>query len=618
MNGVTGFRALMTRMVVVVALLVGAAWTAHAQGGDATPAPETIVQATAAPVTVAPGGRATVIVHLTILKSWHINANPPALDYNVPTTVAITPAAGFTLGKPGYPPGEKEKFEFDETPMLVYTNAADVKLTLNASTTAQSATLKGTVGFQSCNNQVCLQPTQVPFTLQVTVSGATVTTTPETTVTASQASDTTRAASAFSTAAPTGGTASAQKKSQLEQALAKGGLGWFLALFLGGLLLNLTPCVFPMLGVTVSIFGARAKEPLPKVFTTAVLYVLGICVTYTALGVVAALTGGLFGSALQSVWVNVVLGGLMLVLSLGMFGVYEMQPPLWLMDKLGGAQATSFAGAFLSGLGVGVIAAPCVGPFVVAVLALVAQKGSVAFGVQTMFTLSLGLGFPYLFLATFSNLLQAMPRSGDWMIWVKHAFGVIMASIGLYYLAIGFAADYAPYVLPVALAVGGLWLGFIDHSAGKKPGAFKTFTRVAGGLALFAGVALGTQMITAAARTLTWKTYSPEAVAASVAAGRPVMMDFSADWCVPCHELELNTFSDPAVVSEARKFDRYKVDLTKYDAPESEKSRKQYGITGVPTVVFVGADGKEIADARVEGFMPPQPFIGQMRKGSMR
>lgn len=602
-------------------LLAGVVAPARAQFGADAPTPEKLVHASVAPVKVAPGGEGQVIVRVTLEPGWHINANPPALEYNIPTTVSFKPDLGVTFASPRYPAGEREKFEFEETPMLVYSNTFEIRVGFVANTSARSGMHTGTLHFQACNNQICLQPASITFPVTIEVVGPPVTQDGEpadTMAAAAPTPDTTSVTGAFTTSAPTGGAASAQKKSQLEEALAKGGLGWFLALFVGGLLLNLTPCVFPMLGVTVSIFGARAKEPLPKVFSTAVLYVLGICVTYTALGVVAALTGGLFGSALQSVWVNVVLGGLMLVLSLGMFGVYEMQPPTWIMDKLGGAQATNFAGAFLSGLGVGVIAAPCVGPFVVAVLALVAQKGSVAFGVQTMFTLSLGLGFPYLFLATFSNLLQALPRSGDWMVWVKHAFGVIMAGIGLYYLAIGFAADYAPYVLPVALAVGGLWLGFIDHSAGKKPGAFKSFTRVAGGAALFAGVILFTQMYMAAARTLTWKEYSPEAVAASVAAGRPVMMDFSADWCVPCHELELNTFSDPAVVSEARKFDRYKVDLTKYDTPESEASRKQYGITGVPTVVFLGPGGREIADARVEGFMPPQPFIGQMRRGAMR
>jgi thiol:disulfide interchange protein DsbD len=406
-------------------------------------------------------------------------------------------------------------------------------------------------------------------------------------------------------------------RDRLESALASGGIGWLLALFVGGLLLNLTPCVFPMLGVTVSIFGARRKEPVPKVVATAILYVLGICVTYTALGVVAALTGGLFGAALQSVWVNLVLGGLMLLLSLGMFGVYEMQPPLWLMDRLGGAQATSMAGAFLSGLGVGIIAAPCVGPFVVAVLALIAQRADVGFGVRTMFTLSLGLGFPYLFLATFSNLLQALPRSGDWMVWVKHALGTLLAAIGVYYLAVGFLPNAAPWVLPVGLAIGGLWLGFIDKSVGAK-GAFRAFALVAGGAALFVGVFLGAQMYQAAQRTLSFRPYDAAAVQASVAAGRPVMMDFSADWCLPCHEMELNTFTDARVVASAKRFDRYKVDLTKYDSPEAAALRKKYSVTGVPIVVFLGRGGTEVAEARVDGFLPPERFLQQLELGAAR
>lgn len=612
---------------LVLALAVGASFgvaPVRAQVGEAGTPAATLLQVSAAPVTVTAGSASEVVVHLTLAKGWHVNANPPALDYNIPTEVTLATGHGVTPGAPRYPAGQKEKFDFEDTPLLVYTDAADVRVPITVAANATSGTLKGKVRFQACDNQVCLAPSSVEFTVAITVTGASpVAGTSPAPPAANEAvvSPAPPASNATGTtvSAPpaTGGAASSRARGQLEQALEKGGLGWWLALFLGGLLLNLTPCVFPMLGVTVSIFGARAKEPLPKVFSTAVLYVLGICVTYTALGVVAALTGGLFGSALQSVWVNVVLGGLMLVLSLSMFGLYEMQPPHWVMDKLGGAQATSFAGAFLSGLGVGVIAAPCVGPFVVAVLAIVAQKHSVLFGVQTMFTLSLGLGFPYLFLATFSNLLQALPRSGDWMVWVKHGFGVIMSSIGLYYLFIGFAPDQAPWVLPVALAVGGLWLGFLDHSAGKA-GAFKRFTQVVGALALFAGVALGTQMGIALSRTLTWQPYSAEAVAASVAAGRPVMMDFAADWCVPCHELELNTFTDPAVVSFAKRFDRYHVDLTDYESVTSEAARRQYGITGVPTVVFLDARGSEIAPARVEGFLPPQPFLDKMRLGAAR
>jgi thiol:disulfide interchange protein DsbD len=610
------------RLFPTLALLI-AVNLAHAQGGG-TPKPETLVQVAAAPVSVPAGGTATASVKLTILATWHVNANPPALEYNIPTKVTLASAGGLTPGRVHYPPGKQEKFGFEDAPLLVYDGTVEVNVPIAATAAAASQALQGTVEYQACNNEVCLPPASVPFTVQVNVTAASGSSSAAPAETARAGSAPASGFNSFDaapvnpTAKPTPAGAGANGvRNRLEAALAAGGLGWFVALFVGGLLLNLTPCVFPMLGVTVSIFGARRKEPMPKVVTTAVLYVLGICLTYTALGVVAALTGGLFGAALQSVWVNLVLGGLMLVLSLGMFGVYEMQPPLWLMDRLGGAQATNMAGAFLSGLGVGIIAAPCVGPFVVAVLALIAQRADVGFGVRTMFTLSLGLGFPYLFLATFSNLLQALPRSGDWMVWVKHALGTLLAAIGIYYLCVGFVPDAAPWVLPVGLTLGGLWLGFFDKSAGAK-GAFRTFALAAGGVVLFAGVFLGAQMFQAARRTLSFRPYDAAAVQASVAAGRPVMMDFSADWCLPCHEMELSTFTDPRVVAAAKSFDRYKVDLTKFDSPEASALRKQFNVTGVPIVVFLGKSGTEVAEARVDGFLPPERFLQQMSLGAAR
>jgi thiol:disulfide interchange protein DsbD len=286
------------------------------------------------------------------------------------------------------------------------------------------------------------------------------------------------------------------------------------------------------------------------------------------------------------------------------------------MNRLGGAQATNMAGAFLSGLGVGIIAAPCVGPFVVAVLALIAQRADVGFGVRTMFTLSLGLGFPYLFLATFANLLQSLPRSGDWMVWVKHLFGILLAAIGFFYLCVGLVPNAAPWVLPVGLALGGLWLGFLDKSAGAN-GAFNRFARLAGALTLFAGVFVGIRMYQASLRTLTFRPYDAAAVQASVAAGRPVMMDFTADWCVPCHELELNTFADPRVVAAAKSFDRYRVDLT-HSSPEDSVLSKRYGVVGPPSVVFLGRDGNEVAEARVVGFLTPERCLQQMELGAAK
>jgi thiol:disulfide interchange protein DsbD len=596
------------RMIAAAALVLCLARPAHAQlGGSEVPPAEKLVHATAAPVTIAAGGAADVRVQLAIQAGWHVNANPPAMEYNIPTQVSIAPAGGLAAGAPRYPKGTEKKFGFEEKPLLVYDSVALVVLPLRAAAGAATGaqTLHGTVEFQACNDEVCLPPAKVPFDVAVTVTAAGANVTPP------PVPD----AATFATSAPAGGAPATGVKGRLASALAQGGIFWILFLFVTGLGLNLTPCVFPMLGITVSIFGVRRKEPLPKVVATAVIYVLGICVTYTALGVVAGLTGSLFGSALQNVWVDLALGAIMLVLSLGMFGVYEMQPPAWVMNRLGGAQATNFAGAFVSGLGVGIIAAPCVGPVVVLLLALIAQHGSVGFGVRTMFTLSLGLGAPYLVLATFSNLLQMLPRSGDWMTWVKHLFGTIMVGTGLYYVCLGLFPGFVPWVVPVTMFAGGLWLGVLDPSI-RGAGTFLKFARLAALLAMIAGVKSGYALQQAQARTLPFQSYDPAAVAASVAAGRPVMLDFSADWCAPCHELELVTFADSKVVAAARHFDRYHVDLTKFDAPASEASRKQYAIRGVPTIVFLGKDGREIADTRVEGFLAPEKFLALMARGN--
>jgi thiol:disulfide interchange protein DsbD len=294
-----------------------------------------------------------------------------------------------------------------------------------------------------------------------------------------------------------------------------------------------------------------------------------------------------------------------------MFGLYEMQPPVWLLQRMGGANTASSLGIFVSGLAVGIIAAPCVGPFVVAVLALIAQRANVMFGMQTMFALSLGLGAPYLVLASFSNLLQRLPRSGEWMIWVKKVFGVILLSVGAFYVLVGLAPRLSGWVLPVGLILGGLYLGFLA-GGGMKP-AFRR-VQIAFGLL---GILAGALVIARAPKAgLRLEPFDDAGLKAAFAAGKTVMVDFSADWCVPCHELEHSTFTDDRVRSLARTFVLYQVDLTRYDSPEAERWRRQYGIHGVPTVIFLGPDGREVREARVEGFLAPDAFIERMSAAS--
>src|SRR5206468_5767346 len=147
--------------------------------------------------------------------------------------------------------------------------------------------------------------------------------------------------------------------------------------------------------------------------------------------------------------------------------LYELQPPPWMLERVGGAGTTGAVGIFLSGLAVGVIAAPCVGPPVVALLALVGAKGDPWFGFMSFFTLAMGLGAPYLVLGTFSNLLQALPRSGEWMVWVKKVFGVILLALGAFYALLALAPSWGIWVAPAALTLGGVYLGFFETSAEK-------------------------------------------------------------------------------------------------------------------------------------------------------
>ena len=616
-----------TTLVPLLALALG--WTppagAQPASGGPPPKAESLVKVAAAPVSVVAGGRAEALVTLEIAPGWHVNANPSSPDYLIPTTMTLTGAAGITSGRVTYPAGEHVRLGFDENPLSVYSSQVTLKVALVAARTAVNGVLRltGHVRFQPCDDEVCLAPASVPFTLEVTVTGGRAS--GEAPPAGAALSDTAGVPGADTAAgasgslrpdssAPAGpGAAGAQSEAgrRLLGALEKGGLWWFLALFLGGLALNLTPCVFPMLGITVSVFGARRRERPLKVLAHAIAYVLGIAVTYSVLGVVAALTGGLFGSALQNPWVNVGLGLLFVVLSLSMFGLYEMQPPAWVLERLGGTDATSLLGIFLSGLAVGIIAAPCVGPFVVAVLALLAQRGDALFGFQTMFAMSLGLGLPYLFLALFSNLIQSLPRSGDWMLWVKKVFGVLLAAIGLYYALVGLAPRLAQWVLPAAMVLGGLYLGFVDRHGSGKPG-FRALKRALGTLALLASIPV---VMMLRAEGIRFQPFDEAAMQAALAAGRPVMLEFSADWCIPCHELDRSTFTDRQVIDRSRDFAIFKVDLTRYDSPGSKTLRARFGVTGVPEIVFFGRGG-EVRDARVIGFIPPGPFLERMELAS--
>ncbi len=629
---------LVASLALVCALLAHGRARAQdaATSNDAPPKASELVRFTApAPVALTAGGAASAKLEFHVPAPWHVNAHKPNEDFLVPTVLTLSPAAGVTAGPASYPAAKQVKLSFSETPLAVYEDAFTITVPLRATATAAPGahTLRGTLRFQSCNDQVCLPPATIPVVVAVNVAaGAAPATTPAapataaaTTTPAGPSGDAVPAREGIVQAAPPAPAPSSNLVTRWFT--ERGSLLAFVLIFLMGLALNLTPCVYPMMGVTISLFGggmaggpglgggamggAAAGGGL-RALPRAIVYVLGIALMYSTLGVIAALTGGLFGGWLANPFVLGGIGLLLLAMALSMFGLYELQAPSGLLSKLGGAAGASLFGTFLAGLMVGVFAAPCVGPPIIALLAYVGAKGDPWFGFWAFFVLSLGLGLPYLVLGISTGLLSRLPRSGAWMDWVKHALGVVLLAVAAFYLCTAIAPRQVAWVPVLALGLGGLYLGFLEPTGRDRP-AFRRFKWAVGvaGIAAAAIVAFESPEIAAqraSGTTVAWQAFDEAALAQAKASGQPVVLEFSAEWCVPCHELENTTFADAGVVRALAPFARLKVDLTRFDSPASLALRKRFDIQGVPTIVFLGGDGREVAEARSVGFVSAEAF----------
>jgi thiol:disulfide interchange protein DsbD len=389
--------------------------------------------------------------------------------------------------------------------------------------------------------------------------------------------------------------------------------GWamiwtLLGIFVGGMALNLTPCVYPLIPITVSYFGGRSGKS--QLIGYGLCYIGGLSFTNSALGVVAALTGGLMGAMLQNPFVLTAVATILFVFATSLFGLWELRLPSSLMQAASKSYA-GYLGTLFMGITLGVVAAPCIGPFVLGLLTWVASMGSPWLGFIIFFTLSLGLGLPLFFLAVFSGQIDKLPRSGEWMIWVRKMMGWVLVGMAAYFIRPILPETAKSLVLAAVALVAGLHLSWID----KTRASFRAFEWIKTGAGIVALVITTLLIVTWAMHVpgVTWQSYSDEILSEAKGKNKPVIIDFYADWCNPCRELEEITFHDAEIVKQAeQEFIMVKVDLTRKGNPIYKRLLKEYEVKGVPTVVFLDRQGNEQRNLRLVDFLPADQFLIRM------
>jgi thiol:disulfide interchange protein DsbD len=526
-----------------------------------------------------------------------------------------TRAPGVQLGALQMPAGESKHDEYFGD-QVIYRGQLIAQLPVTAPAGMTDVPIE--VTYQGCADAgLCYPPTRKQVVAKLVPPGS--------------------AAEDLAPAGPGAGGIVRSEQDLLADKIREGNLFAVLATFFGmGLLLALTPCVLPMVPILSGIIvGAGGGRPVSRgrAFSLSLAYVLGMALTYTIAGAAFAAAGQQAQAFFQKPWIVVAFAALFVWLALGMFGVFNLQVPAALQTRLASLsnqqkQGTLLGTAIMGALS-SLIVTACVAPPLVASLAVIGQSGDVVRGGAALFALSLGMGAPLLIVGASAG--QLLPKAGPWMDAVKAVFGVMMLGVAIWMLG---------RVLPGPLTLG-LWaaLAFFSGYAliamgapGKSRGLL-AFRRGIGAFVLLCGVLLLVGALSgssdplrplaglagppagespAAGEHVAFKRIKSIAdldreIAAARAAGRPVMLDFYADWCVSCKEMEKLTFPDPAVRRELARAVLLQADVTANDA-EDQALLQRFDILGPPTIVFFGADGTERPQFRVVGFKPAQEF----------
>jgi len=534
------------------------------------------------------GSRGALLVSCEIEPGFHISDATSGLF-----EVAVEPLEGVFFENAKYPAGEREAYG------SVYKKSVFVQIPFRVDTAAKegSRIVSVNVKVQPCseNGGVCYSPEVRKLNAEFFVlkEHETVQETPR------------------------GGGGMADR---LTRALEQGSFIAFLVVFLGGLFTSLTPCVYPMIPITVAVIGAQAAGGKFRGFILSLFYVLGISTTFSTLGVVAARTGALFGSYVQHPAVVIVVASIFFLMGLSMLGVFILQMPAAWASKLQIKKRSGFLGAFLTGLLAGLIVSPCISPVLVVILTWVAKTGSILLGVGLLFSFSLGLGVFFVLLGTFSGIIKNLPKSGDWLEFIEKGLGILLVILAILFVRPILSDLVYQCVWAVFFVIFGTCIGAfapIDREAHwkKKMGkAIGILAILVGGCLIFFGfarqygfgVAASKKVLPVSSGEGLWIFSEEEGFRKAAAEGKPVLIDFFAEWCAACHELDEKTWADTSVRAELNRYVAVKLDVTK-NTTQNKNIRDKYRVIGLPTVILFDSSGNE--RYRFEGFKPPKEVL---------
>lgn len=588
----------------------------------------TIISVTSA----TPGEQFTGAVEVTIADHWHINSSMPIQDYLIPAKVSFTSPNDVTISEIQYPEPSTLMLLGEEMSVYDGTVYCFFDLTIDENFTAEELTLRGTFSYQACNDKECKAPAETEFTFSIPVG-----------------SDGTAAHQDIFSNRPTTSMSikpeavdtepvSAQEPSEVEQLIAEYGFwGYILALglaFVTGLLLSFSPCTYPMIPITISIFAGHDRS-LGKGFVMSLFYVGTMAVMYGIMGLIVSLIGGVFGAWLANPAVVIGIAIVFVIFSLSMFGLYELQVPAGLRNKLGATKSGGgIGGAIILGVVAALVVSPCVGPFVAGILLYIGTVGNPVFGFLTLFIFAIGLGTLYILIGTFSSSINKLPKAGEWMEQVKKFFGFVLLLMALYFLRTVLSDAVVVTATALLLIVFAVLGGGFDRLTPESP-FFNRLKKLLGMLAFIVGLYLlvgsmlmhgfilpkasiwmplsSTGMVSEDSG-IPWQTNLEQGIDKAKASGQPVLIDTWATWCVNCKVLEKETFGHPDVIMESERFLPLKIQLEKHNSPETKQFMKRFGLKSysLPTVLLLDSNGQ--VKKIMQGVVSPEEMIEAMKQ----